>query len=109
MIDFALDRAGTARYKHAARHLAEAKRLSAGIRDRSPIILMKTTSRTLDPSTGAGRGFGSLPFEPTFREHNPSSPKDKRPLALMMTLWKRVRRLASCGTSTGCPDPGRDG
>jgi hypothetical protein len=37
MIDFALDRARTARYKHAARHLAEAKRLLAEIRDRSPI------------------------------------------------------------------------
>ncbi len=37
MIDFALDRAGTARYKHAARHLAEARRLSAKIKDRDPI------------------------------------------------------------------------
>ena len=37
MIDFALDRARTARYKHAARHLAEAKRLSAEIKDRNPI------------------------------------------------------------------------
>ncbi|WP_271899446.1 DUF6880 family protein [Candidatus Phyllobacterium onerii] len=37
MIDFALDRARTARYKHAARHLALAKRLSAAIKDRNPI------------------------------------------------------------------------
>lgn len=37
MIDFALDRARTARYKHAARNLAEAKRLSAEIKDRNPI------------------------------------------------------------------------
>ena len=37
MIDFALDRARTARYKHAARHLAEARRLSAKIKDRGPI------------------------------------------------------------------------
>ena len=33
MIDFVLDRARTARYKHAARHLAEAKRLWAEIGD----------------------------------------------------------------------------
>jgi len=38
MIDFALDRARTARYKHAARHLAEARRLSPEIKDRDPIV-----------------------------------------------------------------------
>lgn len=35
LIDFVLDRARTARYKHAARHLAEAKRLGAEIGDRT--------------------------------------------------------------------------
>jgi hypothetical protein len=33
MIDFALERTRTARYKHAARHMAEARRLSAAIKD----------------------------------------------------------------------------
>jgi tetratricopeptide (TPR) repeat protein len=37
MIDFALDRARTARYRHAARHLAEAKRLSGEIKDGNTI------------------------------------------------------------------------
>ena len=36
-IDFALDRARTTRYKHAARHLVEAKRLSAELKDRNTI------------------------------------------------------------------------
>lgn len=37
MVDFVLDRARTARYKHAVRNLAEAKRLSAEIIDRRPV------------------------------------------------------------------------
>ena len=60
MIDFALDRARTARYKHAARHLAEAKRLSPEIKDRDHINSHEEYIADLRSKHRSKKGFWKL-------------------------------------------------
>lgn len=60
IIDFVLDRTRTARYKHAARHLAEATRLSAEIKDWHPVDSHEDYAANLRTKHRSKTGFWKL-------------------------------------------------